>query len=214
MAEQSNVTVYGLASSHDSVIRYIGQTTTSLAVRRERHLSWVRRKRDSSRRATWIRAVLRAGHHVIIVELEANATLHVSEQRWIADYRTRTDLVNGTTGGDGCIGVPKTAAHCAAISAALKGRSSPWTAERNRAGKAHTGRVKPWVAEHNAARVWTPEARQKLGEANRRLSDDQVRAIKRLMAQGRTQVSIAADYNVSTSLISQIKRGKKYPDIV
>ncbi len=148
------VTVYGLASSQDGAIRYIGQTTKSLNVRLAWHLSWVAKRGDDSRRSRWIRSVLSHGHRVTIVSIEENAVLSEAEIRWIDHYkRSGIELVNTTLGGDPWIGTPKTPEHKAKISAALKGRKSPWTSERNRLGKGKPGHLS------------TPETRAKIGAA-------------------------------------------------
>lgn len=182
MAEKKSITVYGLASSENGLIRYIGQTTVSLQTRLKWHITWTIRKRDRSRRTAWITSVLRDGYELTITALEENAVLHETEMRWIAQHQG-AELVNGTLGGDGCIGVPKTAEHRAKIGAAHKGRKSPWTAERNRqsAGKpghpstpetnakisaAHKGKPKPGLAERNKAMVWNDEMRAKISAAN------------------------------------------------
>lgn len=228
----NSVTVYGLASSEDGVIRYIGQTSRSLATRLQWHLTWTLRERDKSRRTAWIKSILRRGFGLNIVVIEADAVKDESEMRWIARYReVGHDLVNGSAGGDNCIGVPKTAEHRAKIAAALTGRKSPWTSERNRATKgkpghpstpetnakiaaAHLGKPKPSTGERNRKIEWTPAMRAKLREANRRLSDGDVRQIKAMLAAGSPQAAIAARFNVSVSTISGIKRGKKFRDIV
>jgi DNA-binding transcriptional regulator YiaG len=229
---QNSITVYGLASSKDGVIRYIGQTSRPLATRMQWHLTWTKRERDKSRRTAWIKSVLRSGHALHIITIETDAVKDEAEMRWITHYRdVGHDLVNGSAGGDNCIGVPKTAEHRAKIAAALTGRKSPWTSERNRATKgkpghpstpetnakisaAHLGKLKPSTSERNRTIEWTPEMRAKIREANRRLSDDDIRQIKAMLAAGVLQTVIAAQFNVSVSTISGIKRGKKFPDIL
>ncbi|QLG87635.1 GIY-YIG nuclease family protein [Chitinibacter bivalviorum] len=131
-------------------------------------------------------------------------------------------------GVDSRTGIAKTPEHRAKISAALRGRSSPWTAERNRANKgkpghsisvevrqkiseANTGRKKEWLAQANQNRNWSQESRDKISEANRVLTNSDIREIKRLLAEGfMNGTAIARQFKVSPSLISQIKLGKKY----
>ena len=130
-------------------------------------------------------------------------------------------------GADGGIGVPKTEAHKAKISAAHIGSKKPWTSIRNSAGKgkpghpstpetnlkislATTGKPKRGLAERNKQRVWTSEMRTKsaASRTNRKLSDEDVRSVLERLERGETQVSIARVFGVSFSLISRIKRGK------
>jgi transposase len=225
---KKTVSVYGLASSHDDVIRYIGQTSVGLETRRKWHLSWTINERDKSRRTAWIKSVLRDGHDLKIITVEQDATLHEAEIRWIAHYRgLGADLVNLTNGGDGGIGVPKTEEHKARISAAHTGSKKPWTSIRNSAGKgkpghpstpetnrkisiAMTGKPKRGLAERNKQRVWTADMRAKsaASRTDQKLSDDDVRSVLERLKRGETQVSIAKVFGVSFSLISKIKRGK------
>ena len=229
---QNSITVYGLASSKDGVIRYIGQTSRSLETRLQWHLTWTKRERDKSRRTAWIKSVLRDGHALTIIAIETDAVKDEAEIRWIAHYRAAGhDLVNGSAGGDNCIGVPKTAEHRAKIAAAHKGRKSPWTSERNRAMKgkpghpstpetnakiaaAHLGKSKPSTSERNRTIEWTPEMRAKIREANRKLSDDDIRRIKAMLVAGLSLSTIGTQFGVSSSLISRIKRGLIHADIV
>lgn len=231
MPEQNSITVYGLASSKDGLIRYIGQTSVSIQTRLKWHITWTLRKRDKSRRTAWIASVLRDGFELTITALETNAVKHEAEMRLIAHYKSMgVDLVNGTLGGDQCIGVPKTAEHRAKIGAAHKGRKSPWTAERNRQSKgkpghpstpetnakisaANKGRPKAGLAERNKQREWTDEMRAKIGDANRKISLDAIRDIKKRLSEGEQQSAIARLFGVSDSLVSQIKLGKKYVSI-
>lgn len=231
---KKTVSVYGLASSNDDVIRYIGQTSVKLETRRKWHISWTVNERDKSRRTAWIKSVLRDGHDLKIITVEQDAELHEAEIRWIAHYRSLgVELVNLTNGGDGGIGVPKTEAHKAKISAAHKGSKKPWTSIRNSAGKgkpghpstpetnlkisiATTGKPKRGLAERNKQRVWTSEMRAKsaANHVNRKLSDEDVRSVLERLKRGETQVSIAKAFGVSFSMISRIKRGKAHRHVI
>lgn len=96
--------VYGLASSEDGVIRYIGQTTRSLRVRLAGHMREARK--TDTRRARWIRAVLAGGHKVVLRPLVTGARWNETEMALIALYRRRGfDLVNTTIGGQGVPGL-------------------------------------------------------------------------------------------------------------
>lgn len=230
-SNSSTVTVYGLSSSKDGAIRYVGQTTRSLSTRLKWHITWAEKKRDKSRRTAWIRSVLASGFALNIEILEADAVKHKAEIRWISDLLARgSDLVNGTLGGDQCIGVPKTESHRRAISEAHKGSKKPWTAERNARRKgmpghaasaetrakisaATTGKPKAGLSERNRSRVWTDDARAKISAANRKISHGDIREIKRLLASGMLQTAIASRYGVSNSLVSQIKRGVRHKDV-
>lgn len=232
MSSQSikKVIVYGLASSLDGQIRYVGQTTKAIGERLKEHLTWTRRDRDRSRRTAWIKSVMNAGHELLISPLQEDAELHIAEMKWIKHFSDAGhDLVNGSVGGDGGIGVPKSEEHKEKISAALKNRKSPWTSERNRARKgmpghpitpetklkisiANSDKPKKGLAERNRTREWTEEQRQKIRETrkNRKLSDDDVREIRILLAQGMTQTAVSKIFSVSNGTISEIYRGRTH----
>lgn len=224
------VTVYGLASSQDGKIRYIGQTTKTVDERLKEHLTWTKRGRDSSRRTAWIKSVLESGHELQIMHLQCDADLHTEEMKWIKHFTDAGhDLVNGSIGGDGGIGIPKSAEHKEKIRAAMKVRKCPWTSERNRAQKgkpghaisaetklkislANKGKPKVGLAERNTEREWTEEQRQRIRATrqNRKLSDDDVREIRRLLAEGLTQTAISKIFGVSNGTISEIHRGRTH----
>lgn len=137
------VTVYGLSSSQDGVIRYIGQTTQSVAKRLDSHLHPTA---DGKKRRVWkwLQSVMRNDFLVILTVIEENAVWNESEIRVIAQYRQNGfDLVNLTDGGDGCMG-------------------RVWTEEqRIAAGLVHKGKTK------------SPEHREKIAASLRgkKLSD-------------------------------------------
>jgi len=96
-------TVYALASSEDSKIRYIGQTVRLLKVRLQRHLNDAK-KGGQTPRDRWIRKVLSDGFEVCILPLIENAVHHQDEIRLIEEYRRKGfDLLNLVDGGQGCL---------------------------------------------------------------------------------------------------------------
>lgn len=48
---------------------------------------------------------------------------------------------------------------------------------------------------------------------NASLDDDTVRKIKQALAEGKTGASVAREFNVSTTIVSRIRRGKTYSNI-
>lgn len=122
MSSNRPVTIYGLKSSADGVIRYVGQTVTALEERLKNHLRHAR-KYKHRRVSCWINSVVAAGSSLEVIVLESNATWNDAERRHIANLRAKGhNLANGTDGGDGALGAPKSAEARAKISAALKGR--------------------------------------------------------------------------------------------
>lgn len=149
-----STTVYTLSSSRNSEVRYVGQTTQTIAARLRQHRS------DSSVRCStpvrkWIAREIAAGFEIMINAVVTDANLHATEIEIIAKYRAQGyRLLNITNGGEGTLGFSHV------------GRKRPDLANRNRANRgktghsvseeakakisaANTGRKKPWLAERN-----------------------------------------------------------------
>jgi NUMOD3 motif len=131
MADDGKCVVYGLASSGDGIIRYIGQTVKLPEQRLANHLdAAVRRAAAAARRAgrhspltAWITDVVASGEDVLIEVLCHDAVLHETERAMILGYQQAGfDLVNATEGGQGRPGYVMPAYVRAQISQAHKGR--------------------------------------------------------------------------------------------
>jgi hypothetical protein len=118
----SGVTIYGLWSPRDGhrKIRYIGQTTQSLAKRLDSHIHC---PKPARRRHLyhWIKACRDGGYPIEILALRTNAIWHETEIEAIACARAfGWDLVNIAPGGQGNAG-PRTEAFKKILSEARKG---------------------------------------------------------------------------------------------
>lgn len=121
----SPVTVYGLASSEDGKLRYVGQTRQSLKKRLAHHL-YDARKLSKIHKSNWINSVIAKGFEVVIFVIEENAVWAESEIQWIKHYRNQgVDLVNSTNGGEGTLGYVHDEEWRRKKSEAMKGRPSP-----------------------------------------------------------------------------------------
>lgn len=98
--------VYGLFSTEDNSVRYIGQTKVSVDSRLLNHR---RRSKDHNTHLyNWMRKVHEEGYEVEAVVLLENAEWNTDEIRIIAEYRSRgVPLVNSTDGGDGVLNPPE-----------------------------------------------------------------------------------------------------------
>lgn len=102
------VTIYGLASSEDGIIRYIGQTIQPLKRRLYTHTGHARNKYHKNYVGSWIRSVLNKGYTLNIISLEENAEWNTAEIKQIANYKNYGyDLVNLTNGGGGQLGIKR-----------------------------------------------------------------------------------------------------------
>lgn len=119
-------TIYALREN--GFVRYVGKTTKSLESRLASHLDGAR-KGEKTRKATWIRSMLRKGQLpciTLIGEYDGNG--NKEEIAWIKYFRDRgVDLVNGTNGGDGGVMLPHIIAKIAA-----KNKGRRWTSEQRR----------------------------------------------------------------------------------
>ena len=162
------VTVYGLYSTADGKVRYVGQTKHSIEKRLALHLKDLRRL--NSRAQRWMRTQIEAGHEINIFEIERDCVLHEAEKRLIAWYRHRgVDLVNVTAGGEGNHGYRWTPEQLQMISVRRKGRiiTPEWRANISKGSK---GKSKPpeFGAKVSAARKgvkFTDEHRANIGKA-------------------------------------------------
>lgn len=130
------VTVYGLSSSHDGQIRYVGQTTAALTARLKSHFTGARH-RSWKPVSRWIVDVQEAGHKVHIQCLAEDAIWDQTERDFIRKYKQLgVPLVNANDGGGGhswslesrakasssSKGKKKSHDHCISLSKALSGR--------------------------------------------------------------------------------------------
>lgn len=170
---QRLVTVYGLASSEDRKIRYVGQTVSALPKRLREHTR--RELRYTNYKANWVRSVLAAGHHVIIFPIEIDAVLNEAEMRLIAWYRKNgARLVNSTRGGDGIVGLPRTPEHQQKIADAQRGKKRGPLSDEMKARLSVILSTRIFTAEHRArisaarkAQGISPETQAKMAEARR-----------------------------------------------
>lgn len=121
----STVTVYGLSSSEDDKIRYVGQTTRELKQRLIHHL-YDAKTLNKIHKSNWIKKVLNDGYKINIFIIEENAIWAESEIKWIKYYRDEgIDLVNTTDGGEGVVGYVRDDAWRKRKSEQMKGKPSP-----------------------------------------------------------------------------------------
>lgn len=141
-----SVTVYGLLSTEDGIVRYIGQTVSRLETRRISHINNATRVGSHSynlRSARWIRSVLSRGFDLIAFPLATDAVYNETEEQTIAWYRQQGfPLVNCTDGGKGALGYRWSPAQRAKASAQRRGRklSPEWCANLSKSRK---GKPKP-----------------------------------------------------------------------
>jgi hypothetical protein len=228
METKRSCVVYGLVSSHEPErVRYIGQTTLLPAVRLRIHLqSAKRRPRQAVQR--WINKHLADGHTILMLILKTDAEYHRDEQAMISAYRAAgADLMNLTDGGEGVFGYRHTPEECARRGAAnsvrarnrspevaaeinrrtsetLKGRPIP-AEVRAKMAAARIGEKNHFFGKHHAeaSRIANAKARAKL-------TDDQVKDMRRRRAAGETQAALGVAFGISQAQVSVALHGKTY----
>lgn len=193
--------VYGLFSTEDGVVRYIGQTIQSLQSRLTQHLAEAVRPPGTSRCHRWIRKVLGSGYKIGTLLIEEGCQWDEGERRWIAFYRESHPgrLTNLSDGGCG-----------------YSGPRSEETRQKMRKPKSEVCRAK-------MRKPKTPETRAKMslslrgnkrsaGEASSTavLNERDVIEIKARLRNGDKLTSIADAYGVQKSAISKIKLGRTW----
>ncbi len=103
--------VYGLYSSRDDELRYIGQTINRLSLRLSAHIS-VSKHKAKSPVHFWIRREMVDGYCIKAIPLLDNGIFNTTEQELIEKYRNNgSRLLNITSGGAGQFGFKQTEEH-------------------------------------------------------------------------------------------------------
>lgn len=194
--------VYGLYSTEDTVIRYIGQTVQTLERRRTQHLAEATRPPGRSRCHRWIRKVLRSGFMIGVQLIEADCPWNEAEQRWIAFYRSiypqlMTNLSDGGCGYNG------------KRSLATRRRMSGRRLSASHIAKLRLPKSPETRARMSMAQVGNKNGR---GEYNGQaiLSEEDVIDIRRSLVRGKSLTRIAVRYGVSKAAISKIRTGRTW----
>ena len=189
--------VYGLYSTKDGLIRYIGQTEHPPRRRLIQHLCEAKGNRGDRHCHRWIRKTLREGYQVRVRLVESECALDKAEIRWINIYRSKypelmTNIANG--GECGTAGIKR----------------SEKTKSKMRKPKSETHRAhmrKPKSAATKKRMSLAQVGNQKsAGEANRhaKLTEQDVIDIKGRLKAGEGPTAIAAIYGVQKAAISKI----------
>ena len=195
--------VYGLYSTEDGVVRYIGQTTQSPKRRLIQHMAEA--QRGDTRAHRWMRKVVRNGHDVGVRVIESGCQWDEAERKWIAEFRkTYPSLMTNVSDGGGC-GSPGKRSE--ATRAKMRGPKSESHKARMRKPKSAEARV-------NMSRGQLGNSKSR-GEANRHavLTEEQVVEIRRRLVAGERGSSIARQYGVKKAAISKIKHGRSWSHI-
>lgn len=98
--------IYGLYSTENNIIRYVGQTKSSLTQRKNEHKCDALTKKLRNHKCNWVRKVYANGYEIGIELLEETDENHWAEREifWIEKLSKTNKLVNELKGGN-CGGV-------------------------------------------------------------------------------------------------------------
>lgn len=94
--------IYGLSSSEDGVIRYVGKTKNDIFTRMIEHKCDALTKKMKSHKCNWIRKIYDEGFElqVLLIEETDDNNWQDREIYWIKKYREKGNLVNQLDGGE------------------------------------------------------------------------------------------------------------------
>lgn len=194
--------IYGLYSTEDLVVRYIGQTKQKPQVRLTQHMAEAVAPPGTTRCHRWVRKVLRSGYQIGIVVLEENCPWNEAERTWIAKYRAEYPgiLTNHSDGGCG-----------------YSGKRSEETRQRMCWPRSEA------QLERLRKHITSPEVRRKValgqrgntkgrGEKNGNavLSDKIVIEIRNALKEGKSLTAIGKMFGVTKATIWKVKTGRSW----
>lgn len=205
--------IYGLRDPRGGSIRYVGKTTRPSG-RLHEH---IRDCISNSYKDRWLRSILRDGVEPAmdilltcpVEELDEQERRHVAEYRLLVGKK----LTNGTAGGTGGALLPEIAKAAGEkkrgrkMSAETRAKMSV-SARRRCEDPAERERLRT-IADGSYLPVMT-------GEANKasKLTEDDVREIRRLSVEGVSGVDLAVRFGVTKANISLINRRKAWTHVV
>ena len=94
--------IYGLYSTENNIIRYVGQTKSSLTQRKNEHKCDALTRKLRNHKCNWIRKVYANGYEIGIELLEETDENHWAEREifWIEELSKTNKLVNELKGGN------------------------------------------------------------------------------------------------------------------
>lgn len=103
MVDNREVHIYVLKHPDTLEVRYVGKTVRSLSRRLGNHIANAKGNKHNKHLSNWILSILKENKRPIIELLEIcqSNNWQEREQYWISQF---PNLINLTTGGDGCIG--------------------------------------------------------------------------------------------------------------
>lgn len=206
--------IYALVDPFTKQVRYIGKS-----IRPKERLTNHCNDRSITWRTNWIQSVLARGKHpelLILQTLDDTEDWQLAESEWIKKAREMNwPLTNCTDGGDGLVNPPEEVRQ--KIITTWIGRKHSYETKKligqTSRGRKHSEESKENMRKIMTGRKFTPEWLAKISKGNSKLTDAQVREIKRLLSDGMTGSLIADIFDVNKSTIYNIKYERFYGHI-
>lgn len=204
--------IYGLHDPRTGELRYIGKSDKPRG-RLTQHMQEAR----NTHRCNWVQGLKTLGLKPILAVIDA--TPPGSDWAWMervyiaAGRSDGLPLTNIADGGEGTRGIPAETLRRMADARRGVRQSEETKAKRSAALKGrsfHTDYQRQRIREAAAARVMTQELRDHCRDRMQKLTDDQVREIRRRVAGGERRVLLAEEFGVTTGTISNIVIRRTY----
>jgi hypothetical protein len=200
------IKIYILIDPNDGDIKYVGKTTQKLSYRLSAHM----REKGKCHRVNWIKKLKEQNQKpriMVIEEIDGGWPWQESERFWIKFFKKLGfNLTNNTSGGDGVPDLPKETRQ--KISAAWIGiKHSAATIEKLKTCRTnfrHTDESKAKISAGNRGKKI--HYRDKIAEANRKITDQQASEILIRINMGEKICDLAKEYGIHRTTMSKIKK--------
>lgn len=170
MVDTRKVKIYALKHPDTLEVRYVGKTVRSLSRRLGNHIANAKGNQHNKHLSNWILKILALGKRPLIELLEEceHSVWQEKEKFWISKY---PNLINLTSGGDGCDGFIHSEATKEKLRIAKLGYKHSEEFKRNMSkrlkGVPLTEEHKAHIGNANRGRKASLETKKKLSEAHK-----------------------------------------------
>lgn len=200
--------IYALQDPITKEIRYIGKSNRP----KERLMNQCN-EHANTYRCHWIQSIVSKGKkpiQIILEELDGDSDWQERERYWIQYGREiGWPLTNATSGGDGVPDLPPETRERMRLTW-LGRKHKPESLEKMRkasTGVKHSEASKQKMHDLMVNRTFTPEWKDKISAANRKITSEQAEEIKRRLQRGEKNKDLAAEFRVHRTTLTKIKTG-------
>jgi group I intron endonuclease len=188
--------------------RYIG-SSGNVKARWAQHRSELRHGKHlrSELQADWDAYGAQAFEFTFLQSYSSEEERHSLEQQYMDEAKALGLAYNSAPRADGNTGMKHTAATRAKVGAASRAavRTDEW---RRHASESQQGRI---LTDSHREKI--SDRKRGSGNQNAKLTEDDVREIKKRLAAGEMGGVIAKDFNVDQSVVGKIKQGRRWTHV-